>query len=89
MRMMITSTIVTPAITIMILAISAVGMIMVVVAQQAHAQAVPLIKINTGDKSEDKLIQKFYNCFLKFSHPDPTGPQVKNCYIKTFGGLTK
>jgi hypothetical protein len=76
------------ALTIVVIVSASIMTTITVTAQQAHAVAVPLIKINTGDKAQDKLIQKFYNCFLKFSHPDPTGKQVKDCYVKTFGGLT-
>ena len=76
------------ALTIVVIIAASIMITITVTAQQAHAVAVPLIKINTGDKTQDKLIQKFYDCFLKFSHPDPTGPQVKKCYVKVFGGLT-
>jgi hypothetical protein len=76
------------ALTIVVIVAASIMITITITAQQAHAVAVPLIKIDTGDKAQDKLIQKFYNCFLKFSHPDPTGPQVKKCYVKTFGGLT-
>lgn len=61
----------------------------VALAKKSHTSgggAVPLEKIDTGDKVLDKQIQKFYNCFLKFSHPDPTGQQVTDCYDNVFGG---
>jgi hypothetical protein len=85
---MITTSSIGALLTIVVIVAASIMITITITAQQAHAVAVPLIKINTGDKAQDKLIQKFYNCFLKFSHPDPTGPQVKKCYVKTFGGLT-
>jgi hypothetical protein len=57
------------------------------------AGAVPLIPIQTGNKSLDKTIQSFYSCIKKTGHtggskPEPSKAEVINCYTKTFNTAT-